>query len=250
MLLFIIIVLILILIGTYEKFNYNEEIKILTSTELSDILIKNEDNYYNTFNQLDLQVRKLKNINDYNSIIIKAVQDINLRDRMILINTIKKANDILKNYKIIGFNGQKASQLKWEIGIVNKTDYEFGLPHTRGNIIILPKKLINDFSLLNILIHEKIHTYQKMYKDDVQLYLKHNGYKIHSLKIDNPSARANPDVDEYLYTNSQNELMIAKYNNNPESIMDITIFPINNTKYEHPLEFMAYSIEQHVVHST
>lgn len=221
-------------------------IKIFTNIELSDYLIKNEDKYYNSFSELDLKVRKINNLSEYTKIIEKSCQETYLRERLLLINTIKKANNLLKHYKMIGFDGDKASKMKWEIGIINGTEYEFGLPHTRGNVIILPKKLINDFSLLNILIHEKIHTYQKMYKEDTKIYLDNNKFKIHSLKINNPQARANPDLDEYLYTNSNNELMIAKYNDNPKSIIDVQIFPINDNKYEHPLEFMAYTIEEKI----
>ena len=40
--------------------------------------------------------------------------------------------------------------------------------------------------------------------------------------------------------------MSTEYNDNPKSIMDVKTIPIDNTKFEHPFEFMAYDITNHI----
>jgi len=58
--------------------------------------------------------------------------------------------------------------------------------------------------------------------------------------------RANPDIDNYIYSNSNNELLYCTYNDNATSIMNVTYYPINNEANEHPFEMMAYSIESNI----
>ena len=49
-------------------------------------------------------------------------------------------------------------------------------------------------------------------------------------------------MDQWIYKNNKDEIMMTEYMNNPNSIMDIKTIPINNSKYEHPFEYMAYNI--------
>ena len=39
---------------------------------------------------------------------------------------------------------------------------------------------------------------------------------------------------------------MAEYYDNPKSIMDVNIKPNNNSKYEHPFEYMAYDITSNI----
>jgi len=154
---------------------------------------------------------------------------------------INKINNIFKNYNIIGFDGNKASNIKWKIGIINNNIYEAGLPHTRNDVIIISKSTINSNRLINILLHEKIHIYQKLFPDDIQQYLIVNNFTKSRKKIEN--IRANPDIDEYIYTNKNGQEMMCIYNENPVSILDVTYIPDNDNNNEHPFEYMAYTIE-------
>ena len=44
--------------------------KIFSKSELTDFLLENSDNYYDRFNNIDLQVRKVSNIEEYKEKII------------------------------------------------------------------------------------------------------------------------------------------------------------------------------------
>ena len=62
-----------------------------------------------------------------------------------------------------------------KIGFVCNNNYENGLPHTRGDIIILNKNkfMINsDIKNMKTLIHEQVHVYQKKYSNELNYYLK------------------------------------------------------------------------------
>jgi hypothetical protein len=244
--LFIIIIFIIICLFKYCENIKDQNIKILNKNELYNILL-NENDYYNTFTNLDLQVRNVSSIEEYKTIIKDSPVTINKNEELIIINTINNINNKIKNYNTIGLNGNKFNNIKWIIGIIDGTIYEGGYPHTRNNIIIIPKNLINNFELMQILIHEKIHVYQKTYSDDIKLYLNKNDFKIYKINDHNNNYRANPDTDNYIYTDKNNNLMYCLYNNNPNNITDVTLNNTNNFMYEHPFEYMAYTLQDEII---
>ena len=236
----ILLIIIIILFSSLEFFK-NDELQVLTKEQLLNILLNNNDNYYERFTNLDLKVRNVNSIEEYKKKIIHVCDSCNSMEYKKILLDINKVNKILKEYKIIGFDGNKAANIKWKIGIVNNNLYENGLPHTRGDVIIIPKNLLNSYRLKNILLHEKIHVYQKMYSYDIQQYFENNGFVKSRYK--NVHVRANPDIDEFIYKNKNNEEMMCIYIDNPNSILDVTYLPYNDIINEHPLEYMAYTIE-------
>ena len=247
----IIIFSILIAIIVYivlNKYIYNISetmANYMSADELSKYLIKDDDNYYKNFSDLDLKVRKVNSLEDYYNNIRKSCIDIDESNMKILNYCINKANNKLRDYSCVGFDGNKCADLEWIIGLVKDKKYEEGYPHTRHNVIIIPTYLLNSTSqLINTLIHEKIHVYQKTYPEDIEKYLEANGFKKYKLRSDynNMNIRSNPDMDQWIYKNNKDEIMLTEYMDNPNSIMDVKTIPINNTKFEHPFEFMAYNI--------
>ncbi len=249
MIIIILITLTILLILIFYIYNINQECfsnnyKILNKDELENILIKDKDNYYKTFNNKDYKVRNIKTIEDYYIKIKNSCININIEQKKDLIKSINKANNKLKKIKIDGFDGNKCANIIWNVGFIDGNEYEYGLPHTRNNIIILPINILSSFNrLTKTLIHEKIHVYQKMYPDDINKYLDKNGYIKYKNRNEFNNLRANPDLDNYIYMNSNKQIMKAEYIDNPYTINDVIIEPINNYKYEHPLEYMAYNIE-------
>ena len=248
----IILILILLLIYYYfntKKEHFSNNINILNKNELEKLLIADNDNYYKTFNNKDYKVRNIKTINDYYIKIKNSCININIKQKNDLIKCVNIANNKLKTIKIDGFDGNKCADIIWNIGFIKGNEYEYELPHTRNNIIILPINLLSNFfnnRLINILIHEKIHVYQKMYPDDINKYLEKNGYIKYKNRNEFTNLRANPDLDNYIYMNSNKQIMKAEYIENPKTINDVIIEPINDYKYEHPLEYMAYIIEKSI----
>lgn len=232
--------IVFIIFYNFEFFN-SDHLKLLSKNELENILINNSDNYYDTFTELDLKVRDVKSIDEYKNKIKNIHYKSNNNEYNNILYIINKIDNIFKQYNIIGFDGNKASKIKWNIGIINSNIYEHGLPHTRNDVIIISNNILNNNKLEITLFHEKIHIYQKLYPNDIKNYFINNGFYIS--KKNTNLIRANPDTDNYIYKNKNNQEMMCVYNNNPTSILDVSYFPNNDIKNEHPLEYMAYMIQ-------
>ena len=229
----------------YEKFN--NKIVFLTDSELYKILEKDSDNYYKTFFENDFYSRKVKTIDEYIELIKSSPTNFNDYEKTKLIKCIKEADIFFENIFFEWFDGKKAITIPWNLGMVKNKLYENGLPHTRNNIIIISKENVNNFTelkLIKTLIHEKVHIYQKIYKNDITNYLKKNNFIKYKKKNNLDNIRSNPDLDNWIYKDSNNNILKAVYNNNPSSIEDIKYLPINNQTYEHPYEKMAIEIEK------
>ena len=78
--------------------------------------------------------------------------------------------------------------------------YEMGLPHTRSDIIFMTPGELNGRNLAKLLVHEKIHVYQRVYKRRFQNALKTNGYEIVGMRKERKDLHSNPDLDEYIWS--------------------------------------------------
>lgn len=225
---------------------YNDKIIFLDSGSLFNILIENNDNYYQTFFENDFKVRNIKNMNEYFEMIQLSVANFSIEEIKKIKKCIKNADLFFKKINYEWFNGGKCINLQWKLGCIKDKLYENGLPHTRGDIIILTKKHLSEYSekkLTNTLIHEKVHVYQKKFKLDAEKYIINNKYKKIKKRDTNDNVRANPDLDNWIYKDAQNNINSAIYNENPVSVEDIKYIPQNYQMFEHPYENMAILIE-------
>jgi hypothetical protein len=252
-LLLIFILIFLFYTKKYESFENNldfSNIIFIEKDELFQILKNNNDNYYETFYNNDFKTRNIKNIDEYINFIKKSTSEFNNYEKEKISKCIKNVNNVFKNIELEWFNGIKANKLDWKIGCIIGKLYENGLPHTREDIIIISKKDINNKSekdLTKTLLHEKIHIYQKNHPDEVQKYIRNNNFIKFKKRSLNDNIRANPDLDSWIYKDKNDILYKAVYNDNAESIEDITYFPIDNQSYEHPFEKMAIDMEKYLV---
>ena len=239
LLLFIFILLVIFFSLNYNIDYFNNDIIFLKGSELYNI-IKSNTEYYNKFSPSDMKVRNINNINEYIDKIKEAPIDINDNIKDKLTRCINNANNKLQSINIKGFNGVKASNIGWKIGLVSGDIYEGGLPHTVKDTIILNIKNTNydDNILTRLLIHEMVHIYQKKYADDIKLYLEYNDFKIVKYRNNVDNIRANPDIDRNIYMKNGMEYKLV-YNNNPTSIIDTVT---SDQNYEHPFEQMAINI--------
>ena len=249
LLLFILLILFIFINKFLKKNNenFNNKIVFLKGYELYKILKEDKDNYYKTFFDNDFYSRKIKTIDEYIELIKSSPTEFNDYEKTKWTKCIKEADIFFENILFEWFNGKKAINIQWNLGIVKNKLYENGLPHTRNNIIIISKENVNNFNELKLtktLIHEKVHIYQKIYKNDIIIYLKKNNFIKYKKKTNLDNIRSNPDLDNWIYKDSNNNILKAVYNNNPSSIEDIKYSPINNQTYEHPFEKMAIEIEK------
>jgi len=244
----ILILLISLILYLYNKLyiseNFiNNKINFLSSNQLLDIL-KSNTSFYNTFTPNDLKSRNIKSINEYINNLNNATQNFDSYQKQKLSYCAKKADLQIKNLNLKWFDGIKASKIQWKFGLTNDEIYENGLPHTVNDIIILNDTLnyIDNINLISLLIHEKVHIYQKKYPVDVQKYLNEKNFKVVKIREISDNIRANPDIDNKIYKKN-NIIYSAKYNKNPRSISDITYAKNNSQEFEHPFEAMAIDIQ-------
>lgn len=219
-------------------------IKILTAEEIQEVITNDADHYYEKFHKMDFVVRNVKNKTKYLDKISQS--GCTAEDRSIgkVRSCIKIINKLLfekKNETILGINLEKLLKIPWKIGFTCDRKYENGLPHTRGDVIILNNKDIGTRTIpevCKLLIHEKCHVYQK--KEDMSAYLKENYTEV---KRTDETSPANPDTDDYIYRcNKTNIVLEGRYTENPKHFRDVH-FTQNDHSLEHPFENIAYEME-------
>jgi len=229
-----------------QTFKSNNNIIFLTKENLLITLLEDKDDYYKKFYRNDFKARNIKTINDYTEKIYNSVSDADLIIKEKVILAISHANKFLNSVYYDYFDGKECNKLLWKIGFVKNKLYENGLPHTRNDIIILSIDGVKNNTLKNItntLIHEKIHIYQKKFPEKIDKYISFYNFKKIKKREEYDNIRANPDLDDYIYQDSDNNTYKALYNKNAQSVEDIIYYPKNNQIYEHPFEKMAIEIE-------
>ena len=239
---------ILILCIAYSVFySKTQNVVFLNKNELSSFLISNKDNYYNSFQGKDFIVRKVSSIDEYKEKIQSSTADFSLYQKEKILFCVENLNNMLINIKYPWFDGNKAIQSSWKFGCIYGSDYENGFPHTRSDVIILPQVALDNYSqkeLTKLILHEKIHIYQKMYPSDIENYIQHNNYYKFKKRSEIVDSRANPDLNEWTYNDSNNKTFVAIYNSNPTNISDVQFYPNSNNNEEHPFEKMAYEMTE------
>jgi len=234
----------------HNSYHSSEPSKIafLNNHEALLHLVNDDDNFYSRFNALDLQARNCKNIAEYKDMINESIVDFTNQEMEIikkLVLEISKLDWAHINQQWV--NKDKFNKLSWKFICVRGRKYEFGLPHTRGNVIIIPQQQIEDSKdFKNTLLHEQLHVYQKTFSKEFTKFLKLQGWKIHQSYSKCSVCRSNPDTNKIIYKKN-GEKHVAQYNQNPRSIMDVTYFPVNQWKYEHPNEKYVVELLEKIV---
>ena len=224
-------------------FSSTIHITFLSKEELYTHLKKNEDGYFNRFHENDFRVRKVLNIQEYFIQIQKSICDPSPEIQQKVKSSIFLIHEkLVSKQSYRGINVPTFLAIPWKIGFTHGKEYENGYPHTRGDIIILNVSTIPEMtekSLCRLLIHEKVHVYQKKYPEEVQLYLATK--QIIPIRIRDYSDKtipANPDLDQYIYNGYG-----AFYDKTPNQFRDVRYLN-DSSASEHPLEEMAYQWEK------
>lgn len=222
----------------------------LSEKDVVEFIRGDADRYIANLSPLDLAARGVGTPQRYVDKAVKAADEFSAGEKRRLIAAGKAADLRIINTShtssINGFDAYKATYIPWCFAKTAGRTYEDGMPHTRLDVIFLPETIVTPDSdeeyLVDTLIHEKIHIYQRRYPEDIFKFIQANKFIQWKKRADDPLARANPDLDPYIYISGR-EPMIAQYNSDsPADISDVTIYPINKPDYEHPYELMAYQI--------
>jgi len=240
------LILLIVLYLKKEGFtNYKvDNIRFMTKDQTAAFLYNDPDGYVANLSPTDLYARKTNSTNDYRIAISESAQEIpdDLKSKLII--AANKADKLFATLNLGSLNCSNIVSLPWIFGLTKGKAYENGLPHTRTNIIFLSTIIdTNNSKLVNTLIHEKIHVYQRAYPAEISNYLESKGYTRFKSSIGIPRNRSNPDLDNWIYYNPVNgKPMIAYYSSDKPS--DISDIVLSDPSFEHPYELMAYTIAE------
>jgi hypothetical protein len=244
----------------YLLFRKTIHIKYLSINEFKNIT--NSSDFFNNMNSYDLTVRKSNNLNEYLKKYQLGYQAFTMEQKKILANIVNIIDNKIKKYN-------NFKNIKW-IFVKIDTNLENSYPHTIKNVIVLSNNFFNNSinRQINTIIHEKVHIYQRMYPQYINILYNKWGFKKTDIIVNNN--RNNPDIKYYYSYN--NNLLIQLYINNPRKLNDSNTYFINLEnnnkiiidnniieqynlpdisieKLEHPSEIMAEIISLYLTNS-
>lgn len=251
----VIVSFLLVLAASYIVWNYYKKkttpvVEILSAEEIQRVITTDADHYYEKFHAVDFKVRQVKNKVAYLDKIsgsgCAAEEEIiqKVKDCIGAVNTHLSHQ---QNETIHGIHIGTFLEIPWRIGFICDKNYENGLPHTRGDVIILNSQDIRRRSkseVCKLLIHEKSHVYQKKEKEKMESYLKTKYTEVKRKDYTDETIPANPDTNDTIYKCNETKVVLeGKYRKNPKHFRDV-LFTQNDHALEHPFETIAYNMEE------
>jgi hypothetical protein len=227
---------------------------LLSAKETSSFLENDSDNFVNSLNKINLTARNSKTPQEYIRYISRQTLDFTEREKKVLVNSYYNAYNILlanQNSLILnnyGINRDKLKELfnshNIRFALTRDKNYEYGMPHTRENIIFLSTFYLNKYinhpsKITRTIIHEIIHIYQRYYRDTYNKHLISNGWSLTQTN-EYPKKRINPDLDSRIWKR-RNKLYVVEFKDNPKHLEDIIAID-SSSRNEHPYEYYAYKI--------
>lgn len=221
--------------------------RCLSADETNAILSADADGFVASLTKWDLRARGVRTTREYVHRISKAGKDFTDAERCMVAELAREADT--KFTGITEIDGRAAAALEWTIAKVSD-DYERGMAHTRragpGRIVIfLPESALRESrdDMLDTLVHEKVHMYQKAYPIETKAWVKARGFTRWMRRVDLAATgvrvRSNCDLDEWVYvTPDARRPMLIEYDTETNDEMQAAM--------EHPYELMAYGIAKTV----
>lgn len=239
--------------------NKNTIIHFLDIQEIIKFIKDDEDKYIRRLKYLDLVARKCLSPESYKNKIVSALIKEHIDGIHIFVNIplqkrVKNACNNAQQFFKIHHKQTKLYthhilDIPWKIALVSTDLYEEGIPHTRRSVIFLcinRIKNMNDKELTSLLIHEKVHIFQRNYPDVDMIF--DLGFRKITSRDSDMFIRSNPDLDDYVYMDINNgKILVRKYRSlTPKGISDVYQSTQRNRlhDYEHPYEYIAYKIEK------
>ena len=156
----------------------------------------------------------------------------------------KKANLFFKRLNIPNIDNQKLVDIPWILAKTNGKIYEDGYPHTRDNIIFVSDITLKSTILDQILVHEKVHIYSRLYPTEMKNWMYQHKFDLVSSVPYRDIVRSNPDSDRLIYKDKNGRMMHTLFRSiHPLSLNDAD-YPVKNCPgSEHPNESLAYYID-------
>ena len=242
----------------------NGLVQLLSASDTKALLLSDPGGYVAGMTRADLAARGAQSTAEYLARSGELAHEFTEAERRATVRAILSVQAWLTaapraGRALSGVNFAKLAKLPWRVASTAPAGggaagaYEANLPHTRSDVVLIAPALIpsgddivSQKRFAATLLHEKIHVYQRAYPQDIAAALDAEGYVRKSLRASVALARANPDLDDWVYLDpeagpTKGKPMVALYaSENPSGITDVT--QANAAAFEHPYERMAYRI--------
>ena len=229
----------------YEYFNKNKPY-FMSRDETANFFISDRDNYVKNMTSLDINALKSISKDDYLNKSISDADDFTNEEKRILTRACGEADDFFRSFnKIPNINFKNIADIKWVLSKTEGKWYEGGYPHTREDIIFITPDVIHHYEIVRIMVHEKMHVFERLFPNEMKVWMDSEGYKPYKKFSDYSMRRSNPDLDGIVYLDKNgNETIVQFTTLNPTSIDDKVTYPGNKDwKVEHPNETLAYRVD-------
>lgn len=232
--------------------SFENSVAFLSAQDTREFIRKDSDGYVSGMSHVDLHARAAVSKEAYLERASKAAIDFSAPERSLLVRLSREVDRMLWRRadsleQRIGVDVNTLVRLPWTFALTRASAYENGLPHTRADIIFVSTALFqkSESNIMRMLLHEKIHVYQRLNPSFVQASLKRLGFKKWKRlrSLGNPRLRANPDVDGWAYLSpwTGSPPMIPLYASlKPRHVSDAH----GSFSTSHPYEWMAYAAEE------
>ena len=247
--LFLIIVILILVCIFYKLNNSKSNIEFFNKSKTVKFFLDDEDNYVGNLTKYDIISLGCKNHQEYIQKSCEDARDFTDFEKQKLEIACTEADDFFRNQLDIPYvDNITLANMPWILAKTKGEVYEEGYPHTRMNVIFITDNVVDSSmkNLVRVLIHEKVHVYERLYPQLMNKWLKYHGYKPHKRLKDYKLGRSNPDLDGWVYTDKNGKENVAIFKNeNPKGIDDATYAYDRKDGYmaEAPNETLAYYID-------
>lgn len=221
---------------------HQPKIQFLSRSQGMTFIQQDRDGYVRSLNRVNLAARGSTSTSNYLAKGLQAMDAFSNEERAHLSRVAASVDDAVMQHaealKTDGVIAEDLARLPWIFAKVNGDSWENGFPHTRERVIFLSRVSIDD--LPSLLLHEKIHVYQRMYPDRIRKALKaHHGLVPHARQSRWSHYRSNPDEDGHVYMDLKTGLLHGSFfaSMSPKHLTDL-----DPQHPDHPYEAMAYRI--------
>ena len=239
-----------------------ERFVFFTKKQACELFKTDPDAYFERLNDLDRYAMKLPTTEFAVQHMCKNSRSFTPEEQAKMIRCGIRADQFFRNVRMPYFDGNKAAEMPWKFVVTIGRSNEEGMPHTKGDVIYVSDSVVSEDEqeLTAILIHEKVHVYERKYPQLMERWIRWAGYKRNRRQSDIATARSNPDVDGWTYIDPLGKETVvhynvqhkepfsryrglAQYSKLPKSILDATYPHNDSAATEHPYEMLAYKLD-------
>ena len=202
---------------------YVRSIEFLHARDMSSRVSKSK--FFSRLQPHDLIARHVITQDDYSDLYIASIVEFTRGEKIKIINAVRSLDSVLEGFP-------KLRDIPWKFAKLS-VGMEANYPHTIEDVIILNEIVLLSApeALMETLLHEKVHIYQRLFEYETKKMIVNVLGLIPYAQYNSISLiAANPDIDDIVYKNGDYIYFVAYATPTPKSTRDTYLYrsKINN----------------------